>query len=214
MAKKVDWSKAPKLNTKERGDFYKKNNLKMDNTTKVTSDVPMGGFTKPTAKKPKGQIAPKLNEIKPSSTYVDRINVSQAKKASDNNKIDYYKDARDGMVATSRNIQQLGYDRERITKEDKKRDKALEGGADALKYDTDKTTKAIKDFRDNDAPGMYNKSKSKVEQDYARNAIHDFKSGKKSEGNYEKKKELEVASGEGYFHSGHKVNKHSKKNRS
>ena len=61
---------------------------------------------------------------------------------------------------------------------------------------------------------MYNKSKSKVEQDYARNAIHDFKSGKKSEGNYEKKKELEVASGEGYFHSGHKVNKHSKKNRS
>lgn len=212
MAKKVDWSKAPKLNTKERGDFYKKNNLKMDNTTKVTGDVPMGGFTKPTAKKPKGQIAPKLNEIKPSSTYVDRINVSQAKKASDNNAIDLYKDARDGMRKTRLKIQQQGYDRERREVEDK--DKAGMTLSQRNKYDTDKTTKAIKDFRDNDAPGMYNKSKSKVEQDYARNAIHDFKSGKKSEGNYEKKKELEVASGEGYFHSGHKVNKHSKKNRS
>tara|TARA_R110000822_G_scaffold60333_1_gene150412 strand:- start:314 stop:952 length:639 start_codon:yes stop_codon:yes gene_type:complete len=212
MAKKVDWSKAPKLNTKERGDFYKKNNLKMDNTTKVTSDVPMGGFTKPTAKKPKGQIAPKLNEIKPSSTYVDRINVSQAKKASDNNSIDLYKDARDGMRKTRLKTQQQGYDRERREVEDK--DKEGMTLSQRNKYDTDKTTKAIKDFRDNDAPGMYNKSKSKVEQDYARNAIHDFKSGKKSEGNYEKKKELEVASGEGYSHSGHKVNKHSKKNRS
>ena len=40
------------------------------------------------------------------------------------------------------------------------------------------------------------KSKQKVEQDYARNAIADYKSGDKKEANYEKKKELEVAAGE------------------
>lgn len=40
------------------------------------------------------------------------------------------------------------------------------------------------------------KSKKKVEQDYARNAIADYKSGKKKEGNYEKKKALELAAGE------------------
>ena len=42
------------------------------------------------------------------------------------------------------------------------------------------------------------KSKAKVEQDYARNAIHDYETGKKKQGNYEKKKELEVAAGEGF----------------
>jgi len=40
------------------------------------------------------------------------------------------------------------------------------------------------------------KSKQKVEQDYARNAIADYKSGKKKEARYEKKKALEVAAGE------------------
>jgi hypothetical protein len=40
------------------------------------------------------------------------------------------------------------------------------------------------------------KSKEKVEQDYARNAIADYKSGDKKAAKYEKKKELEVAAGE------------------
>jgi len=40
------------------------------------------------------------------------------------------------------------------------------------------------------------KSKQKVEQDYARNAIADYKSGKTKEAKYEKKKALEVAAGE------------------
>ena len=40
------------------------------------------------------------------------------------------------------------------------------------------------------------KTKKKVEQDYARNAIADYKAGKKKEGNYEKKKALELAAGE------------------
>ena len=40
------------------------------------------------------------------------------------------------------------------------------------------------------------KSKQRVEQDYARNAIADYKAGKKKEANYEKKKALEVAAGE------------------
>ena len=41
-----------------------------------------------------------------------------------------------------------------------------------------------------------NKTKKKVEQDYARNAIADYKAGKTKEGNYEKKKALELAAGE------------------
>ena len=40
------------------------------------------------------------------------------------------------------------------------------------------------------------KSKQRVEQDYARNAIADYKAGKKKEAKYEKKKALEVAAGE------------------
>ena len=43
---------------------------------------------------------------------------------------------------------------------------------------------------------MAKKSKQRVERDYARNAIADYKAGKKSEANYEKKKALEVAAGE------------------
>ena len=51
------------------------------------------------------------------------------------------------------------------------------------------------------------KSKQKVEQDYARNAIADYKAGKKKEAKYEKKKALEVAAGEGYFKSPAKMEK-------
>ena len=40
------------------------------------------------------------------------------------------------------------------------------------------------------------KSKQRVEQDYARNAIADYKAGKRKQGNYEKKKALELAAGE------------------
>lgn len=50
-----------------------------------------------------------------------------------------------------------------------------------------------------DEKGPTAKSKQRVEQDYARNAIRDYETGKKSEAKYEKKKELEVAAGEGYF---------------
>jgi len=56
------------------------------------------------------------------------------------------------------------------------------------------------------------KSKQKVEQDYARNAIHDYETGHKKAGKYEKKKELEIAAGEdhGYFSSVAKIHKHGK----
>lgn len=46
-------------------------------------------------------------------------------------------------------------------------------------------------------PSMAKKSKAKVEQDYARNAIADYKKGDKKAAGYEKKKALEVAAGEG-----------------
>jgi len=57
------------------------------------------------------------------------------------------------------------------------------------------------------SPMNMKKSKQKVEQDYARNAIADYKAGKKKEANYEKKKALEVAAGE----SPAKMKKPSKK---
>ena len=41
------------------------------------------------------------------------------------------------------------------------------------------------------------KSKQKIEQDYARNAIADYESGDKKAAKYEKTEELEVAAGEG-----------------
>jgi hypothetical protein len=46
-------------------------------------------------------------------------------------------------------------------------------------------------------PSPAKKSKAKVEQDYARNAIADYKKGDKKAAGYEKKKALEVAAGEG-----------------
>ncbi len=92
--------------------------------------------------------------------------------------------------------------------------KALVGDQDKLPQHLQESILAAPGMVDMDAPGFYNKSKSKVEQDYARNAISDYKKGKEKQGNYEKKKELEVAAGEGYFHSAHNVNKHSRNNRS
>ena len=66
------------------------------------------------------------------------------------------------------------------------------------------------------------KSKQKVEQDYARNAIADYKSGDKKAAKYEKKKELEVAAGESGImmkksplynqNKGYESNKQEKKN--
>ena len=60
---------------------------------------------------------------------------------------------------------------------------------------------------------MAYKTKKRVIQDYARNAIKDYETGHKKAGNYEKKKALEVAAGEGYFSSVHKVLRHSKKSK-
>ena len=56
------------------------------------------------------------------------------------------------------------------------------------------------------------KSKQRVEQDYARNAIRDYETGHKKAAKYEKKKALEVAAGEmhGYFASAKKIHKHGK----
>ena len=55
------------------------------------------------------------------------------------------------------------------------------------------------------------KSKERVEQDYARNVIHDKETGHDSAAAYEKKKLTQVAAGEqyGYHSSIHKVLKHS-----
>jgi hypothetical protein len=59
--------------------------------------------------------------------------------------------------------------------------------------------KTVKKLKTNSPINMktpMKKSKQKVEQDYARNAIADYKSGKTKEAKYEKKKALEVAAGE------------------
>lgn len=56
--------------------------------------------------------------------------------------------------------------------------------------------KMMKDGAPTKMKAPMKKSKQKVEQDYARNAIADYKAGKKKEANYEKKKALEVAAGE------------------
>jgi len=47
-----------------------------------------------------------------------------------------------------------------------------------------------------DKKSMAKKSKQRVEQDLSRNAIADFKAGKKKQGKYEKRKALELAAGE------------------
>ncbi len=62
---------------------------------------------------------------------------------------------------------------------------------------------------------MAYKSKQRVEQDYARNVIHDRETGHDKAAAYEKKKLTQVAAGEdhGYYASTNKVLKHSRKNK-
>ena len=132
----------PKLNTQARVDFYKKNNLKMDATTELPKEKAVK-----TKQTPKTRKKPTANEMKADGTNVPKLNLKAAKRAVDNDAIDYYKDARNGMIKTRLSIQQKEYDKEKYIKEDKERDKALEGGANAEQYDADKTTKAIKDYQ-------------------------------------------------------------------
>ena len=148
MAKKVDWSKAPKANTQARVDFYKKNNLKMDDTTKLTKKAMTGGLPKVEPKpkqKPNTRKKPTANEMKADGTNVPKLNLKAAKRASDHNAIDLYEDARDGMSKTRLKIQQNEYDKERRKKEDK--DKEGMTMSQRNKYDADKTTKAIEDYK-------------------------------------------------------------------
>jgi len=71
---------------------------------------------------------PTANEMKADGTNVAKLNLKSSKRASDNNAIDLYDDARGGMSKTRLKIQQN-------------------------KYDTDKVTKAVEDYRK--SPGMY-----------------------------------------------------------
>ena len=57
---------------------------------------------------------------------------------------------------------------------------------------------------------MADKSKQRVEQDYARNVIHDRETGHDKAAAYEKRKLTEVAAGES---SADKVHRHSRENR-
>ena len=98
----------PKLNTQARVDFYKKNNLKMDATTELPKEKAVK--TKPT---PKTRKKPTANEMKADGTNVSKVDLKSSKRASDNNAIDLYEDARDGMRKTRLKIQQQGYDKER-----------------------------------------------------------------------------------------------------
>jgi len=67
--KKPDWSKAPKLNTQARRDWYTKNNLAQDATTKLkpaaktTTKPTVKTTTKPTVK-PKSSTLPTKNVLK------------------------------------------------------------------------------------------------------------------------------------------------------
>jgi len=160
MAKKIDWSKAPKANTKARVDFYKKNKLKMDETTKLKKDTkkndlgtPAGPAPKP---KPNPRKKPTANEMKADGTRVDKIDLKSSKRASDNNAIDLYKDARDGMRKTRLKIQQAEYDKERRNREDK--DKEGMTLSQRNKYDADRISKSVKEAME--------ESKSAVKMDY------------------------------------------------
>ena len=130
----------PKLNTQARVDFYKKNNLKMDATTELPKEKAVK--TKPT---PKTRKKPTANEMKADGTNVSKVDLKSSKRASDNNAIDLYEDARDGMRKTRLKIQQQGYDKERREIEDKEKESMTMSQRN--KYDADKTTKAIKDYQ-------------------------------------------------------------------
>ena len=163
MAKKVDWSKAPKANTQARVNFYKKNKLKMDDTTKLTKKATTGGLPKV---KPKAnpRKKPTANEMKADGTNVSKVDLKSSKRASDNNAIDLYEDARDGMRKTRLKIQQQGYDRERREIEDK--DKEGMTMSQRNKYDADKiqksTEKAMKEDVDYQLARKDNQSIAKM----------------------------------------------------
>ena len=167
MAKKVDWSKAPKANTQARVDFYKKNKLKMDDTTKLTKKAMTGGLPKVEPKpkpKPNPRKKPTANEMKADGTNVSKVDLKSSKRASDNNAIDLYEDARDGMRKTRLKIQQQGYDRERREIEDK--DKEGMTMSQRNKYDADKiqksTEKAMKEDVDYQLARKDNQSIAKM----------------------------------------------------
>lgn len=127
----------------------------------------------------------------------------------------------DGYMAESEAMKKFYSNPENVKKMNEGQKNYFKGPSKALVGDQNKLPKHLQEsilsapgMVDMNAPGFYNKSKSKVEQDYARNAIADYKKGDKKQANYEKKKELEVAASEGYFHSGTKITKHSKNNRS
>ena len=143
----------PKLNTQARVDFYKKNNLKMDATTELPKEKAVK-----TKQTPKTRKKPTANEMKADATNVPKLNLKAAKRAVDNDAIDYYKDARNGMIKTRLSIQQKEYDKEKYIKEDKERDKALEGGANAEQYDADKISKSVQKAMED--------SKSGIKMDY------------------------------------------------
>ena len=152
----------PKLNTQARVDFYKKNNLKMDATTELPKEKAVK-----TKQTPKTRKKPTANEMKADGTNVPKLNLKAAKRAVDNDAIDLYQDARNGMAETKAKNLQQGWDRERITEEDKKRDKALEGGANASQYDADKISKSVqRGMKEYKSGRAVEESKSGIKMDY------------------------------------------------
>ncbi len=94
---------------------------------------------------------PTANEMKKDGTNVAKLNLKSSKRANDNNAIDLYDDARNGMSKTRLKIQQNRYDMDKYNQELK--DKEGMNASQRNKYDTDKVTKAIEDYRK--SPGMY-----------------------------------------------------------
>ena len=79
-----------------------------------------------------------------------------------------------------------------------KRQGAIEDNSPAKMYGGKKTGPAMMTDKSTifKSSTPFKKSEQKVEQDYARNAIADYKKGDKKAANYEKKKALETAAGE------------------
>jgi len=94
---------------------------------------------------------PTANEMKKDGTNIAKLNLDSSKRASDNNAIDLYGDARGGMSKTRLKIQQNRYDMDKYNQELK--DKEGMNASQRNKYDTDKVTKAVEDYRK--SPGMY-----------------------------------------------------------
>ncbi len=102
--------------------------------------------------------------MKADGTNVSKVDLKSSKRASDNNAIDLYEDARDGMRKTRLKIQQQGYDRERREIEDK--DKEGMTMSQRNKYDADKiqksTEKAMKEDVDYQLARKDNQSIAKM----------------------------------------------------